>query len=337
MLSIVEDVSKLRPHIKTHKMAEVIRMQQEKGIQKFKCATIAEAELLGQCKAADVLLAMQLVGHNQERFLNLTENYPDTKFATLVDNEHTLAELSEKAVKANKVVSLFIDLNNGMNRTGCRSNEAALQLWKAISKNDVTKAKGLHAYDGHIRNTDLEERKKKCDACFDMVIKLKNEIEASGFNVESIIAGGSPSFPVHAKRPGVESSPGTTLLWDARYGSLFPDMPFHYAAVLLMRIISKPEKDIICFDLGHKAVAPEMEFPRIQILGLEDSEQIGQSEEHLVVRSSSAEKFQVGDVFYAIPLHICPTVSKYSEVHTVHNGTVSGVWKVAAQNRKITI
>ena len=62
----------LRPHIKTHKTAEIIKMQLDHGIDKFKCATIAEAELLAQCGASDILLAMQTVGVNIGRFVNLS-------------------------------------------------------------------------------------------------------------------------------------------------------------------------------------------------------------------------------------------------------------------------
>jgi len=337
MLSLVEDVSKLRPHIKTHKMAEVVQLQQAHGIQKFKCATIAEAELLGQCSAKDVLLAMQLIGAKQDRFLQLMQTYPATNFSTLVDNKITLGEIAEKAILAKKVVSLYVDVNNGMNRSGCLPNEKAANLYAAIEENDATTAKGLHAYDGHIRNPDILERKKTCDSAFETVLNLKELIEKKGCQVENIVTGGSPSFPIHATRSDVETSPGTTLLWDARYGELFPDMPFQYAAVLLIRIISKPKKDIICFDLGHKAVAAEMTLPRVIILGLEDAEQIGHSEEHLVVKSNRAHEFKVGDTFYALPLHICPTVAKYDEVLVVSGGVMSDRWKVAAQNRKITI
>ena len=39
------DVSRLIPHVKTHKMPEIIRMQMQFGIQRFKCATIAELEM----------------------------------------------------------------------------------------------------------------------------------------------------------------------------------------------------------------------------------------------------------------------------------------------------
>ena len=49
--------ARLRPHIKTHKLAELVRMQIEEGISKFKCATIAEAEMAAGAGAKDVLIA----------------------------------------------------------------------------------------------------------------------------------------------------------------------------------------------------------------------------------------------------------------------------------------
>ena len=264
MLSISGSVSQLRPHIKTHKMAEVIQLQQRHGIQKFKCATIAEAELLGQCQAEDVLLAMQPVGANIDRFFMLMDAFPQTEFSTLVDNLDTLSEIAVKASEVDQIVSLYIDINNGMNRTGCAPDDKALALFTAIEANEHTKAQGLHVYDGHIRNSDFSERKEVCDAAFELVQQLKENIENHGFHVPHIVAGGSPTFPVHALRTNVDTAPGTTLLWDARYGELFPDMPFLHAAILMIRIISKPAEQLLCFDLGHKSVAPEMAFPRVR-------------------------------------------------------------------------
>ena len=69
MIAIARDVGRLRPHIKTHKSAEIIRMQMNSGIQKFKSATLAEAELLGKEKANNVLLAMQPVGPEIRQYL----------------------------------------------------------------------------------------------------------------------------------------------------------------------------------------------------------------------------------------------------------------------------
>ena len=68
MVDMAGGASRLCPHVKTHKMAEVVRLQQAAGIDRFKCATIAEAEMLARCPAKDVLLAYQMVGPNADRF-----------------------------------------------------------------------------------------------------------------------------------------------------------------------------------------------------------------------------------------------------------------------------
>src|SRR5438876_9665188 len=67
MIARAGGTGRLRPHVKTHKMAEVGRLHLLAGITRFKCATIAEAEMLGRCEAPDVLLAYQPVGPNMRR------------------------------------------------------------------------------------------------------------------------------------------------------------------------------------------------------------------------------------------------------------------------------
>lgn len=337
MIELAEGTEFLRPHIKTHKMAEIVQMQMRHGIQKFKCATIAEAELLAQCGATDILLAMQPVGANMRRFFRLMETFSNSKFSSLVDNLKTLNELIAESESRNTKVTLWMDIDNGMNRTGIQVGEKAKELYRKMVANKLINAKGLHTYDGHIRNEDINERKKICDDAFEPVLKLKADLEGDGLGPIEMVAGGSPTFPIHSKRSNVESSPGTTLLWDERYGTSFKEMYFLTAAVLITRIISKPGADLLCFDLGHKSIAPEMEFPRVKIFGLENCEQIGQSEEHLVVRCEDSDAHEVGDVFYAIPMHICPTVAKYESVSTVEKNVITGTWKVAARNQKITI
>ncbi len=337
MIRMTGEPAKLRPHVKTHKMAEVIRLQMKYGIEKYKCATLAEADLLGKCGAPDVLLAMQPVGPNIGRFLDLYERYPNTIFSTLVDCDTAIREIGSQAENKKVTVSLYLDLNLGMNRTGIAPSEDAIDLYRQIVKHDALRASGLHAYDGHIRNSVFERRKEECDKAFEAVTQMKHKLQKQHLPVEEIIAGGSPTFPIHAKREGVIASPGTTLLWDARYGESFPEMDFLVAAVLLTRVVSKPAKGIICLDLGHKSVAPEMDFPRVWLPELENSEQIGQSEEHLVVRTGKAHEISVGTVLYAIPMHICPTVAKYPQVMTVSDKKVTGDWEVAARDHHVKI
>ena len=337
MIEMAGGAEFLRPHIKTHKMAEIVQMQMDVGIHKFKCATIAEAELLAQCGAQDILLAMQPVGANMHRFFRLMTTYPTSKFSTLVDNSKTLEALSALAKSHNTRIELWMDIDNGMNRTGIPVGKKAEDLFKNMVANTYCIAKGFHTYDGHIHHSDFNERQKACDADFEPVLALKQNLENEGFGPIEMVAGGSPSFPIHSKRSGIEVSPGTTLLWDERYGNLFPDMDFLHAAILITRIISKPDKNRLCLDLGHKSIAPEMGFPRAKIFGLENCKQIGQSEEHLVLECADSDEYEVGQEFYAIPMHICPTVAKYEHVLTVEDHKVSGAWKVAARNNIILI
>lgn len=337
MIAMSGGTEYLRPHVKTHKMAEIIQMQLAHGISKFKCATIAEAEVLAQCNAEDILLALQPVGANVDRFFALIEKYPYALFSTIVDNPDTIKIISKKAKTLQLKVPLWLDLNVGMNRTGIIPDDKAAMLFEHIAQDPYLVSIGFHAYDGHIREPDPALRKQLCDTAFKPVLGLKKKLEAKGIPVTHIIAGGSPTFPIHAKREGIQASPGTTLLWDKGYGTLFPDIPMLPAAVLFTRVISKPKTGVLCLDLGHKSVASEMPLPRVVIFGLENAKHISQSEEHLVLETDEAEKYAIGQGCYAIPYHICPTVAKYKNVSTVVNGVITGQWKVAARDHQLEI
>ncbi|PKA97879.1 D-serine deaminase-like pyridoxal phosphate-dependent protein [Flavobacteriaceae bacterium MAR_2009_75] len=337
MLKMSGDVDFLRPHIKTHKSAEIIKLQLQQGVYKFKCATIAEAELLAKCNAPDVLLAMQPVGANIERFFKLAETFPNTKFSTLVDNPSIVNQIAREASRKNVIVPLWMDINTGMNRTGILPDETAIELYRQMEADPNIRPMGFHAYDGHIRNTDVLKREKECNEAFEKVLSLKSKLISEGIEIKNIVAGGSPTFPFHAKREGIEASPGTTLLWDAGYGGLFPEMNFIPAAVLFTRIISKPAKNTLCTDLGHKSLASEMSFPRVQFLNVDDWNQKGQSEEHFVIDCENSQNYHVGDAAYAIPMHICPTVAKYEYLQVVFDGEIIDIWKVAARNQTLTL
>src|SRR6185503_9271887 len=193
-ISIIDDAGRLRPHVKTYKNRELTGLMLEAGIGKFKCATIAEAEMLGMCGAPDVLLAYQPVGPKLERFIKLTAAFPATNFSCLVDNVDAATAISDAALKNNIRISVYIDLNIGQDRTGIEPGNSALQLYISCSRLPGLKPVGLHAYDGHLHDADLELRTKKCNAGFQPVIQLSNAIVQSGYAQPVIIAGGSPTF-----------------------------------------------------------------------------------------------------------------------------------------------
>ena len=64
MIAMARGADRLRPHVKTHKMAEIVRMARAVGHPQAKCATIAEAEMVAAAGGTDVLIAYPLVGPN---------------------------------------------------------------------------------------------------------------------------------------------------------------------------------------------------------------------------------------------------------------------------------
>ena len=337
MIAVAGGTERLRPHVKTHKMPEIVRLQLKHGIRKFKCATIAEAEMAAGAGAPDVLIAYQLAGPNIKRYFNLITAFPGTKFSCIADSGEVIMSLSDAATTRKKQISVLLDLNVGMNRTGIVPGENALKLAMLITRLPMLEFGGLHVYDGHIHEPDPALRAKLCDEAYAPVVDFTLDLAKAGINVPRIVAGGSPTFPVHARRKEVELSPGTLLLWDHGYGSEFTDMDFIQAAVLFTRVVSKPADDLICLDLGHKAVASEMPQPRIHIPGFGKFSIISHNEEHMVIRTGKASEMKIGSVVYAIPFHICPTVDRHDTVPVVRNGTVTEQWQVDARRRKITL
>lgn len=337
MIEIAGGAQRLRPHVKTHKIPQLVALQIAFGITKFKCATIAEAEMTALAGAADVLLAFQAVGPNVRRLFGLKKAFPETKFSTIADDALAVREMGRIASAEGLKLDVYLDLDVGMGRTGIVPGEVALELYERISQQPGLVAAGLHAYDGHLHQSDFAERKRACDAAFAEVDVLAGVLGARGIAVPAIVAGGTPTFPIHALRSGVECSPGTTVLWDAGYSKKLPDMDFFTAATLLARVISKPGKGRICVDLGHKAVASEMPHPRVVFPSLPEVVFVSHSEEHLVMEVDGAEDISVGDVLHGIPWHVCPTVALHSTAVVVRRGMISETWPVTARARSISV
>ena len=334
-IALVHSIEQLRPHVKTHKLLEISEMMMESGIHKFKCATIAEAEMLGMAKAKDVLIAFPMVGPKIKRLQALKQKYLGTKFSCLIDNIDTAKDLSDEFI--NDKTDVYIDLNVGMNRTGI-SSDNALNLYKNALNLSGINIIGIHAYDGHIHDSDVLQRKHKADKVFQLISLVQLEIEKFAEKKLKIVVGGSPTFSIHAlAHEDVEVSPGTFIFWDAGYKETMPDFDFLWAGIIATRVISIINETNLCLDLGHKSIAAENPLPRIKLLSNDEIIPIGQSEEHLVVQVENTDKYAVGDVWYGVPIHICPTVALHKEVQIVENNTVIDAWKVIARDRKITV
>ena len=200
--------------------------------------------------------------------------------------------------------------------------------------------RGMHCYDGHRHESSVQEREVATAPVDKQIEEIKARLKAAGIGCEILIMGGAPSFPVHAEMTGEFLSPGTCVIQDAGYRKAYPDLKFPPAAALLTRVVSRPSRDTFTLDLGCKAVATDPQPERAEIVGMEYARTVIQNEEHWVVRVPEehiADIPPIGTELFAIPTHVCPTSALYPAVPVVENGKVTGWWKVAARDRRLTL
>ena len=336
MLSLVKgDPKRLMPHIKTNKMPKVMELLLESGISNFKASTIAEAEIAAEAGADSVLIAHQLVGPKVDRFLDLTAHFPATQFSTIIDNVDSAQLLNAKALQKSMTAFIYIDINNGMDRSGIKVGEGLDNLLAFVEGCEALQLQGFHVYDGHIRDSDFSVRNDKIEAGLEKVTAYFKGLKQNHPNIQ-MICGGTPSFTSHLLQEDRVTSPGTCVLWDWGYGEKLTEQRFKYAALLVTRVISKPTEGIVTVDMGHKSVAAENPIDkRIKFLNLDNYELLSQSEEHGVLKVANWDSVKVGDVFYGVPFHICPTINLHDEVSVIENGMKIDAWEITARKRKL--
>jgi D-serine deaminase-like pyridoxal phosphate-dependent protein len=333
-IAMAGSAERMWPHVKTYKTAAVVRMLMEQGVGRFKCATIAEAEMCAQCGAKDILVSYPLVGPAIRRFIRLQQYYTSSKFWAIGDNHEQISLLGLCAMKADFSVPFLIDVNSGMNRTGVAFEELEDFCTRAASFPGLT-LKGFHCYDGHMGISNSGEREK---AVLEETIKLaeiRAALEAKGLELPVLVLGGTPTFPFHVRNKDAFLSPGTFFIQDHGYEDKYKDLCFTPGAAILTRVISRPREDLFTLDLGYKAISPDHEDRGI-IVDLSEAKPVGHSEEHWVFRMEGSCP-DVGTILYVIPTHICPTSALYPGVSVVRGRKLVNYWEINARNRKIMI
>ena len=340
-IGLAGGAGRLWPHMKTHKSFPLLRMQMERGIVRFKCATIAEAELCAMAGAKTALLAYPLVGPAIDRFIKLRNKFSATEFWAMGDNLEQLKLLgnavrAEQNAEGKGPVNTLIDINVGMNRTGVLPEKLEIFYLEAIKIEELA-IKGFHCYDGHLGIKDPGERRLAASNAMEKMWDVKKSLEKEGHDIPVLIMGGSPTFACHRDLDNVFLSPGTFFVQDYGYSSKFPDLDFTPGAAILSRVISHPAEGLFTIDTGSKAIATDPAVRGV-IADFPLAEPVLQSEEHWVWKPGKPDEIPpIGTVVYVIPTHVCPTSALYPGVVVVRDGKQTGYWEIGARNRKITV
>lgn len=318
-----------RPHLKTAKMDWVMRMLATSGVTQAKCATTLELVVACGAGMEDVLVAFPHTGANARRVVEIAHANPGVRISALIESADQIAAW------AGTPVSLFVDINPGMNRTG--TDPAEVEDLVARVRDAGIGFRGLHYYDGHIHQEDLERRMEMARPGYEELCEL-----AARTGAKEVVTAGTPAFPCSLAFAGFSNgdfihrvSPGTVVYNDSSSLRILPGYGFRPAVLVLSHVISHPTPAIITCDAGHKSLSVDSGVPNCQVLGHPDLLPQKPSEEHLPMEiAAGGTAPSIGSLLYLLPRHVCPTVNNFDYALLVEDGRVTRAERVSARGRE---
>ena len=211
VLDICGSPGKIIPHVKTHKSSEVLKLQIAAGISAFKCATIAEAEMVAKNGVKEIVIAYPLTHPKKlARFMAMKQRYPETDIKVIASAPEHLEIMSHAATASKQELGVYMDMElGGGHSTGVKPGDEAAEFYVSIARTPGLRPAGIHAYDGHVGGSpDPGPRKAVVQKNLEYIYDARDRVVSQGLEVPDIVAGGSWSFRFYVGEEGVRVSPG---------------------------------------------------------------------------------------------------------------------------------
>lgn len=301
----------LRPHVKTHKSAEIAKRQLAAGAVGLTVAKLDEAEaLVDGGVSAPILLAFQVVAAPKlERAVRLAARVPLT---IAVDSVEGAASLAAVARASGLRVDVWIEIDSGLRRAGVLPADAPA-LARAIDALDGVHLSGMFTHAGQsYAAADPAEVEAIAGAETRSVVDAAVATRAIGIAVETVSAGSTPTARFLRADSGLtEMRPGTYVFYDELQVALGTTTPEHCALSIAATVVSRPAPDRAVIDAGSKTLGLDRgahsstlltEFGRV----LEtDGDLVRLSEEHGVLAIPADSRLAIGDRIRIVPNHVC--------------------------------
>ena len=314
-----------RPHIKTHKLPPLAKMQIDAGAVGITCQKLGEVEVMADAGVADdILLTFNVVGEAKtERLAALIKRLK--RMAVVLDNEVVAQGLSEAGRRHGVDVRFLIECDTGFGRNGVQSPQAALDLARAAMRMPHMQFEGLMTFP-----TAKPEQRQWLERALQL-------LQGAGIQVPVVSGGGSPSLKGAGDFPMLtEYRAGTYIYNDVMQVTAGAATWDDCAMTVRTTVVSRPTEDRAILDAGSKVMTYEQYYAKGfgRIVEYPDAEVTGFSEEHgLVDLKRCAKKPKVGEVVSVIPNHCCVVTNMLDEIYAVRGDTVEAVWPVAARGK----
>jgi D-serine deaminase-like pyridoxal phosphate-dependent protein len=326
----------LRPHAKTHKSVDIANLQIAAGAVGVCCAKLGEAEALAEGGVESILITSPVVaGPALVRLKALNERIRD--LAVVVDNPANVAAL---AAVVTRPLTVLIDIDPGIRRTGVSSAAAAVELFKAIGQHKNLRYRGVQMYCGRQQHiASYQERKDVISGLMDYLKSIIAELKANGGAPEVVTGAGTGSHHIDASL-GVlnEWQPGSYVFMDRQYAECDlanqPSVPYEYSLFVDATVVSANTPGQATIDAGYKAFATDG-GPAVVLNGAPaGSAYHFMGDEHgMIVDPASKQVWNIGDRVGLAAPHCDPTVNLYDAYHVVSGETLVAIWPVSARGR----
>ena len=329
---------RLRPHIKTHKIPELARLQVAEGAAGITVAKVGEAEVMAAAGIADILIAYPVVGrHKLRRLMAVAQQ---ARVSVALDSPAAAGDLSDLGEALKQGIPIYLELDTGFHRVGVSPRDA-LDAARALQRLPGLELVGLASYGGHVHGVgDTAAVDSIIAAEVQLLLETRDALHRAGTPVEEISIGGTVTTSRAAVRPellaGVtEIRPGTYIFNDLNTVAEGACREEDCAATLLATVVSRPAPDRAVIDAGSKSLSSDSS-PRIAGRGrVAGSGQVVEwiTEEHGMLRLDPADPLAVGDRVAVIPIHICAMMNLHDRAYGVRGGQVVETFAVAGRGR----
>ncbi|KQV74738.1 hypothetical protein ASC61_06805 [Aeromicrobium sp. Root344] len=308
---------RLRPHIKSHKIPELMRLQLAGGAIGATCATLREVEVMIDAGCPSVTLAFPLL--SADKVARLAALRERAEIRVTLDSVEAATQLGRAA--GSQPFDVLLEVDTGQGRLGRPPGAPSVELGLQIAAVPGVRLVGVSSHAGHAyaaRSTD-DLARIAAEEAGDLV-RTAEELRRHGLDVPEISVGSTPSARAGFGLGMTESRPGTYLMNDANMVRLGVATHETCAAFVLATVISRPAQDRVVIDAGSKMLSSDG-FGRddwVHVLHRPDLHPAFLSEEHGVFHADDpATAPAIGDRVLVVPHHVCTMMNLADEVHLV--------------------
>jgi D-serine deaminase-like pyridoxal phosphate-dependent protein len=322
----------LVPHIKTHKSADVLRLQLAAGAAGACVATPAEAELAVETGAPFVLVAHPPAAPDRlERVVALARR---ARVRVALDSEEVAESLDATGVP----VEWLWELDCGVGRCGTPPGaETARRVAALAARMRSARFAGLFTFGGHSYGArDTEEIRAAAEDERRAVADTAAALEALGVEVPVRSIGSTPTAHVHRHPAGAtELRPGNYVYNDATQVGLEVARPEDCALSVLATVVSRPTAHRAILDAGSKALGADRITDRApgfgMVMGRLELRVERLYEEHAIVTSHFPIDLPVGARVRVVPNHACAAANLHARMLVTADGATAEPWPISAR------